>query len=133
MQATKTRILTLLFSSLALQACGTGPNSDISPTSTDLMTRSDAVDHIATTACERADVCLQIGPDKKYPTQEDCVIEQRADFSKRWSAEMCGDPHAVIEGALASCETHVEQYTCSNSVFDLTGVLTECGEKDVCR
>lgn len=125
---------TLIVSAFALQACGNTANATISPSSSDVWSRSDAIDHIANTACQRADACKQIGAkDGDFDTMDDCLIQQRAKFSDKWSAAACSDPHGVIEGQLATCEANVARYSCTSNILDLAGALSECGESDLCR
>ena len=126
----------LLGGSLTTSGCATsstlfGKTAGIKKIDDGRLERHDAIFDMASTVCERCKACDNIGPGKKYAAQDDCEMAQRDIFNKLWPEGDC-TKRGLQEDKYIECRERVKQYQCSNNLFDLGSIVTECRQSQVC-
>lgn len=88
-----------------------------------------AARNIAGARCDREAKCNNIGPDKKYPSDDSCEDTIRADWANDLNAYDC--PGGVVDKELEECLNAIRNEDC-NSPFDTLGRVSECMASQIC-
>lgn len=73
--------------------------------------------------------CGEVQPGETYDTFNDCMVDQRASFTRSWPTDRC---QGRIDGQnLDVCYRAIENTQCGN-VFDIIATLSKCEASDVC-
>jgi uncharacterized protein DUF6184 len=122
----------LVMGSLALLgACSSNP-----PATTPAMQRAARTQTAAATAslaqarCEREQRCNDIGENKKYSSNEDCLTRVRNDWRGDLNAKEC--PAGVNQVRLDQCLTSVKQEECGHP-FETLDRLATCRSGAMCE
>ena len=89
-----------------------------------------AVASIASARCARESRCSNIGPDKKYATEQACVKQLTAEKSEDLNGEEC---KGGVDGKeLSECLEEIKNQDCNNPL-DAVGQVAACRSSDLCR
>lgn len=91
-------------------------------------TRS-AAESIAEARCAREQRCDNVGTDKKFSSQQDCMDTIRNDWREELNALEC--PGGVDEAQLNECMAEIRDEECS-SPLDTLSRVAECGAGQIC-
>jgi hypothetical protein len=91
---------------------------------------ASAAQSIAEARCARESRCNNVGNDKKYSNQDDCMRRVRADWKDELNAREC--PGGVVQDELNECLTEIRNEDCGNP-FDTLGRLAACRSSDICK
>ena len=101
------------------------PSSNMTPAS---LTRS-AAEQIADARCQRERQCGNIGPDKSFSSQQDCLARIQNDWKADLNARQC--PGGINQHELNECLEQVRTEACANPFYTLARV-TECTSRQIC-
>lgn len=122
----KTALYTLSFALLV--ACHKG-NDRPATNPTGAAARS-ATESIAQSRCEREQICNNVGDDKKYSSESDCLARIRANWKDDLSTREC--PGGVNQTQLDQCLSKIKAEECS-SPFDTLSRISECTASQICE
>jgi hypothetical protein len=88
-----------------------------------------AARNIAGARCDREAKCNNIGPDKKYASDDACEDQIRADWANDLNAYDC--PGGVVDKELEECLNAIRNEDC-NSPFDTLSRVSECMASQIC-
>jgi Family of unknown function (DUF6184) len=108
--------LSLLALSLALSGCG--------------ITIESARESAAQRSCSWFQSCKDIGPDKSYPSFEECLTKQRSSWLSAWPTASC-DAGKLNPANLDVCLKAIDATTCG-SFLDSLATLAKCDKSKVC-
>jgi hypothetical protein len=95
---------------------------------TESETRS-AAESIAEARCAREQRCDNVGADKKFSSQQDCMDTIRNDWREELNALEC--PGGVDQAQLNECMAEIRAEECS-SPFDTLSRVAACGAGQIC-
>ena len=112
----------------ALTACS-GEARDALP----FESRSAYVEDAANEACDRIDECGEIGTDKAYNTDDDCVVAKTDDFNGLWPSDKCEGERMNGE-KFDDCMSRVSAVACDGfaSFADNVAFAAECNADKLC-
>lgn len=91
-------------------------------------TRS-ATEQIAEARCQRESQCGNIGDNKSFSSNQDCLARIRADWKEDLNAREC--PGGINQHELDECLAQVRAEACANP-FDTLARITECTSRQIC-
>ena len=91
---------------------------------------ASARDSIAEARCAREQHCDNIGENKKFSSQQDCLTRIRADWKDDLNAREC--PSGINQQQLNECLTAVRSEDCGNP-FDTLGRVAACTKGQICK
>lgn len=87
------------------------------------------IDLIADARCDRAEMCNEIGPGRKYATRAECDQLSGSGTSDELNATSC--PRGIDESAVSQCVTAIDQQRCSTPLETLSR-LANCRTDALC-
>lgn len=93
------------------------------------MGTSSATDSIAEARCARESTCNNIGADKKFSSNDDCMARIREDWRDDLNSREC--PGGINQSELNECLTAIRNEECS-SPFDTLSRVAECASGQIC-
>ena len=112
---------------LGLTACN---KNDAPPTSpADGSTHTGAVNSIAQSRCQREMRCNNIGANRKYSSETDCLATIQNDWKDDLSAREC--KNGVSQSKLDECLAKIRAEDCGNP-FDTLARISACTAGQIC-
>lgn len=111
-------------------ACGNPGTAQPPATNTNSGTREAAVTDAANTNCDTYSRCDQIGPDKAYASQDDCVSQRSNFWNDHWSASDCDGK--INPDKVQTCLDALQTIACNSLIDELKVINTQCAVADVC-
>lgn len=84
---------------------------------------------VAAERCDRAERCMQVGPDHRYDTRGDCIMAVRARENDELNLRSC--PGGIDERELNACLSAIKNSECEAS-FDAPTAHNACRESALC-
>jgi hypothetical protein len=91
---------------------------------------ASATNSIAESRCAREERCENIGENKKFSSNDDCMARIRADWKDDLNAREC--PRGVNQPELRECLTEIRNEDCS-SPFDTLSRVAACTSGQICQ
>ena len=91
---------------------------------------ASATESIAESRCAREERCDNIGENKKFSSNDDCLARVRADWKDDLNAREC--PGGVNQPELRECLTEIKNEDCS-SPFDTLSRVAACTSGQICQ
>lgn len=130
MNWTKTIIVSI--GSLALVACNksSAPPASTDGTYTPASGPRSATESIAQSRCQREQRCENVGAERKYSSEADCLARIRNDWRDDLSARECKS--GINQTQLNECLAKIRMEECS-SPFDTLARVSECTAAQICK
>ena len=91
---------------------------------------ASATNSIAESRCAREERCDNIGDNKKFSSNDDCMARIRADWKDDLNAREC--PRGINQPELRECLTEIRNEDCS-SPFDTLSRVAACTSGQICQ
>lgn len=89
-----------------------------------------AAESIAQSRCDRERRCNNVGTDRKYASDSDCLLKIRGEWRQDLSALECQG--GINQKQLNECLTRIRNEDCG-SPFDTLSRVSECTQSQVCE
>lgn len=89
-----------------------------------------ATESIAQSRCDRERRCNNVGADRKYASDADCLIKIRDEWRQDLGARECQG--GVNQHQLDECLTKIRDEDCGNP-FDTLSRVSECTQSQICE
>lgn len=93
-------------------------------------TRAAAVGEAAYADCDTATRCEQIGPDKAYASDQDCLTSRSSFWSDHWAVADCEGK--IAPAKVQTCLDALEAINCDSLIDQLKVINTQCATTEVC-
>lgn len=98
-------------------------------TSAAFTTKESAVDRITAARCAREVTCSNLGPDKHFTSNDNCVSQVRGNLSKELNANEC--PDGIDAKQVDECLEKIRNESCTNPLSTVER-LAECRTSAMC-
>jgi len=98
-------------------------------TSASFTTKESAVDRITAARCAREVTCSNLGPDKHFTTNDNCVLEVREHMNKELNSNEC--PDGIDAKQVDECLDKIRDESCTNPLSTVQR-LAECRTSAMC-
>lgn len=91
-------------------------------------------DEMTATICDREAECGNIGPDERFSSYDDCMVETRSDVNDAWPEDECGGK-SINEEKFEECISRAETLSCEGGFsggLDRIAFWSNCNADDVC-
>ncbi|MBX3231986.1 MAG: hypothetical protein KIT84_12470 [Labilithrix sp.] len=93
------------------------------------VSNESAIDRIVAARCAREVTCSNLGPDRRYPTGDNCIREVRHKLVDEMKPSEC--PHGIDGKELDECLDAIRNESCTNAL-DTIARLTHCRTSQLC-